>query len=26
MDRMDLDNTRCTGNHCHRYSRWAYVS
>jgi len=26
MDRVDLDNTRCTGNHCHRYSRWAYVS
>jgi len=26
MDRVDLDNTRYTGYHCHRYSRWAYVS
>jgi len=26
MDKMDLDNTRCTGYHCHRYSRWACVS
>jgi len=26
MDSMDLDSTRCTGNHWHRYSRWAYVS
>jgi len=26
MDRMDLDSTRCTGNHWHRYSRWACVS
>jgi len=26
MDKMELDNTRCTGNHYHRYFRWAYVS